>query len=179
MTSVNYFEFFGLPVAFNIDERLLKDKYYQNTRSYHPDHFGQEDSAKQAEMLEMSTLNNNAYKTLKDYYRRVHHILDLHGLVTEGDKHPLPPDFLMEMMDINEALMEFELNPDRTMIADLQKQVEALQTDINRQLDDTGVKFDAANNIEKQSLLLKVKEIYHKRKYILRLIETLHTFATP
>lgn len=179
MTTANYFEFFDLPVAFNIDEKLLKDKYYQNTRSYHPDHFGQEDSAKQAEMLELSTLNNTAYKTLKDYYRRVHHILDLYGLVTEGDKHSLPPDFLMEMMDINEALMEFELNPDQDMIAGLQQQVEALQTDIDMQLASIGLKFDAANDADKQTLLLRAKEIYHKRKYILRLIETLHTFATP
>jgi molecular chaperone HscB len=174
----NYFEFFNIPAAFIIDEKLLKDTYYQNTRQYHPDHFGQENEATQAEMLELSTLNNNAYKTLKDFNRRVHYLLDMHGLVTEGDKHTLPPDFLMEMMDVNEALMELEFEPNPEKLQQTQTQVNGWEAEINADLQKLGTAYDAANEQDKPALLLAIKEVYHKSKYILRLKNSLSTFAT-
>jgi molecular chaperone HscB len=174
----NYFTFFNIPEAFIIDEKLLKDTYYQNTRQYHPDHFGQEDEAKQAKMLELSTLNNNAYKTLKDFNRRVHYLLDMHGLVTEGDKHTLAPDFLMEMMEVNEALMELEFDPNPEVLKQTQTQVNNWETEINTDLIQLGKAYDAADSATKPALLLQIKEIYHKSKYILRLKNSLSTFAT-
>lgn len=177
MRSENYFSFFGFPVAFNIDEKLLKTQYYENTRRYHPDHFGQEDETKQAEVLELSTRNNAAYNTLKTFNSRVYYILDLHGLVTEGDKHPLPPGFLAEMMDINEALMELEFDPDAAKLAALKGQVAEMENEITTQLKATTTKFDTANDAQKPEILQQVKEHYHKSKYILRIKESLSTFA--
>lgn len=179
MEYSNYFEFFGLDIAFNIDEKLLKEKYYENTRKYHPDHFGQEAESKQAEMLELTTLNNNAYKTLKKFQKRVHYILDINNLVTEGDKHSLSPAFLGEMMDVNEALMELEFEPDADKLKSTEKEVLAWEEQINHELSSLGASFDKATSKEEQNkLLLEIKEAYHKSKYILRLKETLHKFAT-
>lgn len=178
MTTDNYFSFFGLPIAFGLDTKLLKEKYYENTRKYHPDHFGQENESKQAEMLELTTQNNNAYKTLKKFSTRTHYILNLYGLVTEGDKHGLPPAFLGEMMDINEALMELEFEPDTTKIRQTEKEVEILEEQITQQLTSLGNSFDTTDSEkEKTALLQHIKEAYHKSKYILRLKETLHKFA--
>lgn len=177
MRNENYFSFFGFPVAFGIDEKLLKTQYYENTRRYHPDHFGQENEAKQAEVLQLSTRNNAAYNTLKDFNRRVHYILDLNGLVTEGDKHPLPPEFLAEMMEVNEALMELEFDPNAEKLADLKVQVTTWESKINTQLQQTTTAYDAADEGQKPLILLQVKEHYHKSKYILRLKESLSTFA--
>ena len=178
MTHSNYFEFFGLDIAFAIDEKLLKERYYENTRKYHPDHFGQEAESKQAEMLQLTTLNNNAYKTLKKFEKRVHYILDLYGLVTEGDKHTLSPAFLGEMMDVNEALMELEFEPNAEMLQQTEKEVLTWEEQINAELISLGNNFDASKNEEeKTALLQQIKEAYHKSKYILRLKETLHKFA--
>lgn len=175
--GTNYFAFFNLPVAFTIDEKLLKEKYYENTRNFHPDQYGQDSEEKQAEMLEFTSLNNAAYKTLKNFNRRVHYILDMHGLVTEGDKHTLPPDFLMEMMEVNEVLMEMEFEPDVEKLKATQTQITEWENDINTQMQQLGTTYDAANDADKPALLLQIKEVYHKSKYILRLKESFSTFA--
>lgn len=177
MKKDNYFEFYGFPVAFFIDEKLLKEKYYQNTRQYHPDQFGQDDNATQDRMLELTTRNNAAYKTLKNFSSRVHYILDLSGLVTEGDKHTLDPAFLAEMMDLNELLMELELDPDAEKLEQARAQVNILEAEINDELKQLGQQYDGASGEQKPAILQQVKEAYHRSKYILRLKETLSKFA--
>ncbi|HYG15458.1 MAG TPA: Fe-S protein assembly co-chaperone HscB [Bacteroidia bacterium] len=177
MTNVNYFKFFGMPVACFIDEQLLKEKYYQNTRQYHPDQFGQDDDATQNRMLELTTLNNAAYKTLKNFNSRVHYILDLNGLVTEGDKHTLDPAFLGEMMELNELLMELEFDPDAEKLEQARAQVNVLEAEINDNLNQLGQQYDSAGAGQKPEILQQVKEAYHRSKYILRLKETLAKFA--
>src|SRR6201986_1790267 len=105
---MNYFEFYGIQESFTPDAALLKKKFYELSKQYHPDFYANEDDAKQQEILELSTLNNKAYQTLSDPYKRLEYILKLHDLLNEGAKPQLPSDFLMEMMDINERLMEVE-----------------------------------------------------------------------
>src|ERR1700761_5230210 len=105
---MNYFEFYGLHESFTLDDSLLKKKFYQLSKEYHPDFYANEDETKQQEILELSTLNNKAYQTLSDPAKRLEYILRLHNLVSEGAKPQLPSDFLMEMMDINERLMEVD-----------------------------------------------------------------------
>src|ERR1700744_989440 len=103
---INYFEFYAIPESFNPDQAALKKKFYELSKQYHPDFFANEDEAKQQEILELSTLNNKTYQTLSDPAKRLDYILRLHNLVADGAKPQLPADFLMEMMDINERLME-------------------------------------------------------------------------
>src|ERR1700744_6359589 len=105
---MNYFEFYGLSESFTLDDAIVKKKFYQLSKEYHPDFYANEDDAKQQEILELSTLINKAYQTLLSPARRLEYILKLHDLISEGAKPQLPADFLMEMMDINERLMEVD-----------------------------------------------------------------------
>lgn len=54
----------------------------------------------------MSALNNEAFHTLGDVMRCMGYVLRLHGFLQEEEAYSLPPDFLMEMMDLNEAVDE-------------------------------------------------------------------------
>ena len=63
---MNFFEFFKIPISLEPDLAELKRKYYLNSRKYHPDHFTMDSEEIQEEALEMSSLNNKAYKTLLD-----------------------------------------------------------------------------------------------------------------
>lgn len=175
--SKNFFAFFNIPVAFTIDEKLLKEKYYENTRRFHPDQYGLEEEEKQAEMLELTSLNNAAYKTLKNFERRVQYILNLYGLVNEGEKNTLQPDFLMEMMDINEAIMELKFDADAEKLKQTQEQVQQWDDEINTKLQQLGHTYDTASEADKPTLLQQIKDFYYKRKYILRLKESFSTFA--
>src|ERR1700744_934464 len=105
---MNYFDFYAIPESFNPDAALLKKRFYELSKQYHPDFYANEDEVKQQEILELSTINNKAYQTLSDPTKRLEYILRLHNLVSDGAKPQLPADFLMEMMDINERLMDVE-----------------------------------------------------------------------
>nr|WP_199082508.1 Fe-S protein assembly co-chaperone HscB [Pedobacter sp. ASV19] len=109
---MDYFELYGLSLSFNPDPAVVKQKFYELSKKFHPDFYIMESQEKQEEVLELSTLNNKAYQILSDPQKRLHYILELKGLLTEGENYVLPQSFLMEMMEVNEALMELEFEPD-------------------------------------------------------------------
>lgn len=174
MKGINYFEFFEIPVQFIIDERLLKRKYLLNSKKYHPDHYTLEDETKQAEMLELSALNNEAYKVLKDSDKRMAYILELKGILNDS-KNSLPQSFLIEMMDINEALMELEFEPDSEKVNQLKEQVQKIQEELNNEIKPVLTGYSEVTTPEEE--LEKVKNVYLKKKYLWRINENLNRFA--
>ena len=174
--SVNYFEFFDLPLSFQVDEAALQRRFYQNSRQYHPDFHTLASAADQEQMLEMSTLNNQAWKTLSDADRRIRYILEIKGLLgDEKAQPPLPQDFLMEMMDINEALMELEFDFDTGRYAATLQSLESLEHDL-----ETGIRplLEAWTDIGgTEAQLLQVRDFFLKKRYLLRIRENLAKFA--
>lgn len=173
--TMNYFEFYGIPESFKLDEGLIKKKFYELSKQYHPDFYANEDEATQQEILELSTLNNKAYQTLSSPARRLEYILKLHDLVSEGAKPQLPADFLMEMMDINERLMEID-GPDE--LASLTAEVLAVESDINEELEKLTAGYTHLDDTAKKSRLNDIAGIYYRQKYLLRIKESLNTFAS-
>ncbi|GAB2980503.1 hypothetical protein GCM10027049_14980 [Mucilaginibacter puniceus] len=171
---INYFDFYQIPESFNPDAALLKKKFYALSKEYHPDFYANEDDAKQQEILELSTINNKAYQALSDPNKRLEYILKLHDLVNDGAKPQLPADFLMEMMDINERLMEVD-NKDE--LAHVTAEVLAIEDDINTELDALTKDYDGLNDTAKENRLNDIANIYFRQKYLLRIKESLNTFA--
>jgi molecular chaperone HscB len=171
---MNYFEFYGINESFTPDAALLKKKFYEFSKLYHPDFYANEDDAKQQEILELSTLNNKAYQTLSDPYKRLEYILKLHDLLKEGAKPQLPADFLMEMMDINERLMEVD---DANELGHLTAEVLAIEDDINVLLAKAMAGYTQLNDTAKEERLNEIADCYYRQKYLLRIKESLNTFA--
>jgi molecular chaperone HscB len=171
---MNYFEFYELPESFTIDEKALKNKFYQLSKKYHPDFYASEDDAKQQEILELSTLNNKAYQVLANPAKRTEYILQQHGLLTDGDKHKLAPAFLMEMMEINEAIMEIE---DESGLNTIKIQITGMDDELNEELSSAIKNYKTDNQDDKENALNTIKDIYYRQKYLLRIKDTLNTFA--
>lgn len=165
---VNYFELYDLPVSFSPDEAVVKAKFYELSKKYHPDRYTLSDTAEQAEMLQMSSVNNEAYKTLKSKDATVKYVLQLNELIEDEEKYDLPPDFLMEMMDLNEVVSEYEMEAGNAELKDkaeslLNKQFNTLETEV-------APLTSAYNNGDKsKELLLKIKDYYYRKKYLLRI----------
>ncbi|HWZ14388.1 MAG TPA: Fe-S protein assembly co-chaperone HscB [Mucilaginibacter sp.] len=172
---MNYFEFYGIKESFTPDVALLKKKFYELSKQYHPDFHANEDDTKQQEILELSTLNNKAYQTLSDPYKRLEYILRTHELLVEGAKPQLPADFLMEMMDINERLMEIE---DAEQLGHLTAEVLAVEGDIKQKIDSATRGYGDLDDTAKESRLNEIADCYYRQKYLLRIKESLDTFAT-
>ena len=172
---MNYFDFYGIAETFSPDAAKLKKQFYALSKQYHPDFFANADDAKQQEILELSTLNNKAYQTLSDSNKVMEYILRTHNLINEGAKPQLPADFLMEMMDINERLMEIE---DKQQLADVTAEVLAIEGDINEELNSLTHDYTKLDDTAKESRLNDIANIYYRQKYLLRIKESLDTFAT-
>lgn len=172
---MNYFEFFGIPISFRPDEKALRHIFLKNSKMYHPDFHTLADAGQQAEMLEQSTLNNQAFHTLSDPDRLIRYVLDIKGqLGDERSMPPLPQDFLMDMMEINENLMELEMDFDPERFARTLREVEILE----QQLDAAVLPvLERYNDPEGDAELPIVRDYFFKKRYLLRIRENLSKFA--
>ncbi len=176
MSEKSYFEFYDLPLSFQIDEAHLKRKFYALSKEYHPDFHANESQEKQDENLELSTINNKAYKVLSDPLKRIEYILELHDLIAEGDKYALPQEFLMDMMDVNEALMDMEFDPDPSRLMTITSEVDQLQASLFDELKQLTDEFDAKTNTDPHTILLKIRDIWYRQKYLMRIRTSMNKF---
>ncbi|MDZ4681758.1 MAG: Fe-S protein assembly co-chaperone HscB [Saprospiraceae bacterium] len=174
MDEVNYFEFFGLPESLDVDEAALKRRFYEQSKKFHPDFYTLESPEKQAEILELSTINNEAWRTLSNFDSRLKYLLELKGQLGEEGTNVLPQEFLMEMMDINEAAMELEFDFDPERYAALLDQLAEQERDLQAELTGSLVSGSA------ETIQFAAMKDYHlKKRYLLRIKESLSKFAVP
>ena len=164
---MNYFELFELPVSLQVDKNYLQHKYFELQKKYHPDFFSNESEEEQADVLEKSSLINKAYKIFQKDDETIKYVLLLKEIMEEEEKYELPPDFLAEMMELNETLMEVDdssLEETETKINQLQKHLyDKVQTVIEY--------YNEDNTTNEQ--LLQVKDYYFKKKYLNRILARL------
>lgn len=103
----NHFELFGLPAVFSLDQEMLEKAYRDIQSQVHPDRFAHAGDAERRASLQWTTRVNEAYRTLKNPVQRGKHILELHGVdVAFETNTAMPPEFLMEQMELRERLEE-------------------------------------------------------------------------
>ena len=173
----DYFEFYGLPEGFRPDEKALKAKYYALSREYHPDFHATAPAERQQEILQLATLNTNAYRTLSSPDLRMAYVLGRHGLLEEG-QHELPKDFLMEVMDLNEQLMELEFEPDAEAVTRVETEVNALAATLDAGIEPVLAGYEGLPADVRPQALEQIRTYYLKRRYLLRIRESLAKFAT-
>ena len=163
----NYFDYFGIPVSPNVDEAALKRTFYANSKRFHPDFHTLGDATAQDEALEQSTLNNQGYKVLTDGDLRLKHFLDVHGALGAEGENKVPQDFLMEIMEVNEALMELEFDDDPLARQRVTALIDGLEADLETEVLDLRSGYDPAT--PSAAALDAFKDYYLKRRYLLRL----------
>lgn len=170
---MNYFELYDLPISFHPDQNVVKQQFYALSKKYHPDFYISESAGKQDEVLELSTLNNKAFQVLKNSQKVLHYVLELKGVIAEGESYALPQSFLMEMMDVNEIIMDLQFDPDAEKLAQVKAEIAAIEQSLNDELHTHTNGFQDLSVDEQEQKLMKIKDIYYRNKYILRLKESL------
>ena len=172
---MNYFELYDIPVSLNPDQDHIKQKFFDLSKKFHPDFHANSTPEEQQHVLEMSTMNTNAFNTLKDKWKTIEYVLAQENYLEDVEKEKLPADFLMEMMEINEKLMELEMDFDREEFGQVTKAWEAASGDLHNRLQTLEEDFEKENVGDET--YQKLKDIYLKNKYLLRIKETLDKFA--
>jgi molecular chaperone HscB len=159
---MNYYELFELPEKPVMDKTLVSKKYIALQKQFHPDFYTNETELDKENALAQSAAINKAYNIFSNKEKTIEYFLQLKAVIVPDEKYNLPPDFLMEMMELNE---EFEVEKDITnKIADfemeLNKSVESLLSPENAELLD-------------EKALEALKLYYYKKKYLKRILERL------
>ncbi len=103
----NHFELFGLTPAYALDLAHLDRVYRDIQAEVHPDRFAHAGDAERRASMQMTTQVNEAYRTLKSPVRRASYILEMNGVDTGFETNTaMPPEFLMEQMELREKLEE-------------------------------------------------------------------------
>jgi molecular chaperone HscB len=111
------FGLLGLPPRFDLDEAELHRRFIQASAAAHPDRFT--DPLDQADAAERAAAINDAYRTLKDPESRANALLALLGGAASGDDKSLPPDLLMEMMEVRERMEDAIASADEKAMREL------------------------------------------------------------
>ena len=167
---MNYFEVFDLPKILGIDPGMLEKKFHELSRKFHPDYFTTGSAEDKQKALAMTSLLNDAYRTLRHPVRRVEYLLELEGFKSDGSK--VPKSFLMEMFEINEQVEEVKsgsASPEQ--VAAVRSDIENRATEFDSQIARASAEWDRlvsahAPEAELKAQLSKLTEILSASSYI-------------
>lgn len=167
---MDYFQLFDLPKSLKVDKALNLKRYYALSRQFHPDNFTLHSPAEQEEALQKSTLINSAKMMLDDSYNRLAYLLKEGNYMEEDEKYAMPADFLGEMMDINEQIMDLEFEPNEDTRQTIIQNVKTLEASI---YEPVAPFFEMEILEANEDAMQKLKDYYFKKKYLNRILDNL------
>ena len=167
--KMNFFELFGLPIGFQVDTNKLRAAFMDIQRASHPDKFTQDSPEAQEEALERSAIANKAFTLLNNKELVLPYVLETMGFIEPDEKYNLSPDFLMEMMELNEGWMDADTNEEKENII---SQIKTLQNEIISPIK-AYLDSDSIHSIPEKAML-QIKEYYYKKKYLDRILAEFH-----
>jgi len=163
-----HFELFELPVSFDVDLSQLNQRYRELQRVVHPDKFVNASDRERLLSVEKAALINEAYQILKTPQRRARYMLELQGISFDDEKDmALDPAFLMEQIELREALSELSQATDpvvtlNNIMADIEKRITVVIAQLRE-----GLVQGQLDQVQKSSL----KQSVHKMQFLNRLRE--------
>jgi molecular chaperone HscB len=149
--SDDYFCFFGLKEQFKIDLSALDQAYLSIQKEVHPDRHARGSDSEQRLAMQMATLANTAYQTLKNPVQRGLYICQLHGVDAKLETNTaMPAAFLMRQMDWRESLDENA--EDLASLEQLTAEVEQSKAEV---ISEVTLAIDSAHQYERAAELLR------------------------
>jgi molecular chaperone HscB len=160
----NHFELFGLPVAFDIDAHQLAERYRELQRTLHPDRYANASDRERRLSIQHAAHVNEAFQTLKSSPRRARYLLQLQGIEFDDEKEThFDPAFLMEQMELREALAEVRTTSDPfASLSGIMADIKTRQQLMEKQLREL---FTKDNEETRQ----QAKQLVQKMQFLVRL----------
>lgn len=163
-----HFELFNLPVSFELDLQDLSQRFRELQRAVHPDRFANASDLEKRMSVEKAALINDAYQILKSPQRRARYMLELQSVSFDDEKDmALDPTFLMEQIELREALAE--LNQSTDPIASLNKIMADIKSRISVVIQGLreGLEQEQLDEVQK----INLKQMIHKMQFLNKLQE--------
>jgi molecular chaperone HscB len=157
----NYFELFDVDAKFGLDLATFETNYRRLQSATHPDRFVSAIPSEKLASMQLATLANEAYQTLKNPARRAKYLLELQGIEAISETNTaMPADFLMQQMEWREALEDAKAAKDidalEALLNELRLAAKALQTALADLLDSKKDYVTATDDARKLIFIDKV-----------------------
>lgn len=184
--DVDYFSFLGFKKQLNLDLDELEHRFYELSREYHPDYYSNGSEIEKEISLERASFLNSAYQILKDPIQRAKYLLQLEWGEVPEEKKKIPPEILMEVMELQEKLVECNSETDPEKKKKCEAEIEQIKSgllkkmvDLNAQLKNLFIKWDEnvlnnPSNESKQEILKELNKNLSIRAYLNTLLSTIN-----
>ena len=164
----NYFELFGLPVDFQIDEKNLRGAHLELQSAYHPDRFVSASDQEKRIAVQQAAMVNEAYEVLKNPVKRARYMLEVGGLDVNND-HETTSDasFLMEQIEIRE-----ELDQCRNC-SDPMRGCEHITRKLDQRSREYAVNFES---LYQQGKLEEARQVSKKMQFVQRIVDQIDEY---
>ncbi len=159
----DFYALFSLPRSFQLDSAALDSRYRELQNQVHPDKFAHLSDTERRLSVQWATRVNEAYQTLRSPLARGRYLLSLHGVDTQEETNTaMPVDFLMQQMELREALEEARQSKEMAALDELEARVKqmigALQQQLALALDEQRDDAAAAGIVRKLKFMEKIAE---------------------
>ena len=142
----NHFDLFQLPARFDIDPARLDAAYRDVQGRVHPDRFVNATDAEKRVAMQWATRANEAYQTLRSPEKRARYLCELNGVDLQTESNTaMPMDFLMQQMELREALGDARAAKDGAALDELEAQV---RSERKARLAQVGTLLDAGDYVQ-------------------------------
>ncbi|VAW92862.1 Chaperone protein HscB [hydrothermal vent metagenome] len=164
LLSQNHFELFGFSSSYDIDLLKLSEIYRELQKTVHPDRFANASDSEKLLSAQKATRVNEAYSCLKSPIQRAQYLLEINNIKYNNEAETIQdPEFLMEQMELREALANINGSNDALasldiMLGDIGKRINRSQN----QLSDLFIELTENN-------LLRAKKIIQEMQFLIKL----------
>lgn len=162
ITKKNYFEIFSLQENFDIDLEKLASEYKKLQSQYHPDKFSDADDSSRLQALQISSVINDAFDTLKSALNRAGYLLSINGVdPEENNQNHLSESFLLQQMDWRDHL-------DNASQEENIDAIELLKQVVIEERENTIIEFQDCVNAYN---FVDAKPVYNKLQFIEKMLD--------
>ncbi|XP_039248355.1 iron-sulfur cluster co-chaperone protein HscB-like isoform X2 [Styela clava] len=150
-TFLTFFEIFNMDEKFDISTLKLQKDFKDMQRVFHPDKYSLQGAREKDLSAQISSLLNVAYKTLLDPLSRGVYMLKQRGITIDEETQLSNPEFLMEIMELNEQISSSENEENLRKIQD-----EVVET-YNELINEISIAFNSNKLVDAKEYIIKLR----------------------
>lgn len=162
------FEVLGLPRRFAVAADEVEARYLARSRELHPDFHQLASASEQRASLELTSVLNEAFATLRDPFKRAESLLALEGGPTPAEHKEMAPAFLEEMLELRMHIEELRERGDPAALSAMEKNLQQRRSRLIEDIAGRFARYEAltVSDPNRRGLLVEVRQLLNAARYI-------------